>query len=117
MLLKPGSRGSLVALIQLGLERSGFASGPKDGIYGPKTTNAVIEFQKNHGLTPDGIAGPQTMLKIIPYLVGYTTYTIKPGDTLYNISQRLYSTVPLIENANPGLNSLNLTPGTNIIVP
>lgn len=117
MILKQGSRGSLISLLQLGLERSGFAPGPKDGIYGPKTTNAVIEFQKNHGLVPDGIAGPQTLLKIRPYLVGYTTYTIKPGDTLYNISRRLYSTVPLIENANGGLDALNLTPGTNIIVP
>jgi len=35
-----------------------------DGIIGPKTKAAVIHFQKNHALTPDGIAGPLTRLAL-----------------------------------------------------
>lgn len=31
-----------------------------DGIYGPKTRAAVIQFQKAHGLKPDGLVGPLT---------------------------------------------------------
>jgi peptidoglycan hydrolase-like protein with peptidoglycan-binding domain len=31
-----------------------------DGIFGPKTRQATIEFQKTHGLVPDGIIGPLT---------------------------------------------------------
>jgi peptidoglycan hydrolase-like protein with peptidoglycan-binding domain len=31
-----------------------------DGIFGPKTYNAVIKFQKSVGLTADGIVGPNT---------------------------------------------------------
>ena len=32
-----------------------------DGIYGPKTKAAVVEFQRRSGLVPDGIVGPKTL--------------------------------------------------------
>ena len=32
-----------------------------DGVYGPKTRNAIIAFQTAKGLTPDGVAGPKTL--------------------------------------------------------
>lgn len=32
-----------------------------DGIWGPRTTEAVKVWQKSHGLTPDGIVGPATL--------------------------------------------------------
>lgn len=35
-----------------------------DGIYGPNTYNAVKHFQASIKLTPDSIAGPQTMLSL-----------------------------------------------------
>jgi putative peptidoglycan binding protein len=31
-----------------------------DGKFGPKTKQAVVDFQKSRGLTPDGIVGPET---------------------------------------------------------
>ena len=31
-----------------------------DGVYGPKTQQAIINFQKNNGLDADGIIGPKT---------------------------------------------------------
>ncbi|CAI6283555.1 peptidoglycan-binding protein [Bacillus subtilis] len=42
--------------------------GPKnngiDGIYGPKTANAVKRFQLMHRLSADGIYGPKTQVKL-----------------------------------------------------
>jgi len=63
-LSKRGSTGSEVRQIQEKLIRWGYLSGTADGIYGAKTEAAVKRFQKNNGLTPDGIAGPATLRKI-----------------------------------------------------
>lgn len=35
-----------------------------DGVYGPKTANAVKRFQSVNGLTADSIYGPKTKAKI-----------------------------------------------------
>ncbi|MBG9767509.1 N-acetylmuramoyl-L-alanine amidase [Bacillus vallismortis] len=35
-----------------------------DGVYGPKTANAVKRFQLMNGLTAAGIYGPQTKAKL-----------------------------------------------------
>ena len=38
----------------------GYNPGPIDGIFGPLTQMAVIQFQMDNGLVPDGIVGPRT---------------------------------------------------------
>ncbi len=63
-LSKVGSRGQEVRNIQTRLKSWDYYTGWIDGIYGEYTKNAVIKFQKSHGLTPDGIAGPVTLAKI-----------------------------------------------------
>lgn len=63
-LSKRGSRGTEVRNIQSRLSSWGYNPGSVDGIYGAKTEAAVKRFQKNNGLTPDGIAGPATLAKI-----------------------------------------------------
>lgn len=35
-----------------------------DGVYGPKTANAVKRFQLMNGLKPDGVYGPETKGKL-----------------------------------------------------
>lgn len=57
-ILKLGSKGPDVALLQrfLGLD--------DDGIFGPKTKEAVIRYQKMQGLVADGIVGNLTWDKI-----------------------------------------------------
>ncbi len=52
--IRHGSEGYSVELIQrlLGLD--------VDGNFGRATEKAVIEYQKSHGLVPDGIVGPAT---------------------------------------------------------
>ncbi len=56
-----GSRGQDVADAQQLLNQHGAAPPlAVDGIFGPKTRQATIEFQRSHGLAPDGIIGPLT---------------------------------------------------------
>ena len=57
-----GSRGQEVRQIQSKLRELGLYSGSVDGIYGTATQKAVRQFQKNCGLTADGIAGRKTLL-------------------------------------------------------
>ena len=58
--LKQGSRGSLVKTMQTKLIRWGYLTGSADGVFGAKTKAAVIKFQKNNGLSADGIVGTRT---------------------------------------------------------
>ena len=57
--LKKGSRGTLVAEMQeiLGIM-------PADGIFGPGTEKIIKNWQSMHGLSPDGIVGPNTIAKL-----------------------------------------------------
>lgn len=58
--LKRGSRGDMVKKVQTKLNNWGYNCGAADGIYGTKTYNAVVKFQRNNKLTPDGIVGAKT---------------------------------------------------------
>lgn len=60
-LSKIGSRGNEVRQIQKKLKELGYYKGSVDGIYGTGTQKAVKSFQKNCGITSDGIAGPKTL--------------------------------------------------------
>lgn len=60
-LSKYGSSGSEVRSIQTRLTELGYFSGKIDGIFGNQTKNAVIKFQKDYGLTADGIVGSNTL--------------------------------------------------------
>ena len=60
-LSRRGSRGEEVKQIQTVLKDRKLYEGNIDGIYGSQTEKAVIQFQKQMGLTPDGIVGPKTL--------------------------------------------------------
>lgn len=51
-------RGDDVRALQRRLNQLGFDAGPEDGIFGPFARGASEEFQRNTGLTADGIVGP-----------------------------------------------------------
>ncbi|HHV71436.1 MAG TPA: spore cortex-lytic enzyme, partial [Clostridia bacterium] len=59
-ILKVGTRGEDVAEVQKMLASLGVDVGPIDGIFGPKTKQAVIVFQKYNNLKVDGMVGQQT---------------------------------------------------------
>lgn len=115
--LNIGSTGPDVKLVQSLLNKIGYNAGPVDGNYGRTTQQAVIAFQRDNGLTPDGIVGPGTWAVFDRLLRGYDTYTVKAGDTLYQIATRYYTTLNAIITANPGINPDRIYIGQKITVP
>jgi g-D-glutamyl-meso-diaminopimelate peptidase len=115
--LRFGSRGSDVMEIQALLRKIGYDPGIIDGVFGSQTLQAVMQFQRNNRLTPDGVIGADTYRFLERFRLGYDTYTIRPNDTLYNISRRYYTTINRIVTANPGINVSNLRIGQRIVVP
>jgi N-acetylmuramoyl-L-alanine amidase len=63
-LRRPMVRGEDVAELQSRLNSLGFDTGKVDGIFGPNTETAVIEFQHNRHLAEDGKVGPEVVTEI-----------------------------------------------------
>ena len=115
--LKRGSRGSDVMEIQSLLAKMGYNPGPIDGIFGLLTEEAIRQFQRNYGLTADGIIGPNTHKVLQRFLLGYENYTIRPGDTLFKIAQKYRISLSLLLTTNPGIAPVTLQIGQVIKVP
>ena len=62
--LEKGSEGSEVKKMQKRLKDLGYLEDAADGKFGEATETAVINFQKNNGLTADGKAGTATLNKL-----------------------------------------------------
>lgn len=70
VLLRVGSRGAAVKKMQeaLGIDA--------DGRFGPGTKKAVMDFQKENGLTVDGMAGPNTLARMDAFASTHNADTI-----------------------------------------
>lgn len=79
-LSKIGSQGTEVKAIQEKLKERGLYNGSVDGIFGSGTQTAVKKFQKQQGLTQDGIAGPATLRRL------GITIGAKPSATQTNVN-------------------------------
>ena len=65
--LKKGTKGNITKLAQEKLISLGYDLGKygADSNFGTATHNAVVKFQKDNGLTPDGIIGQNTWRKLL----------------------------------------------------
>ena len=61
--LKQGCKGDWVTILQGRLVVAGYKINV-DGVFGPKTKEAVMAFQAEHNLSVDGIVGPKTWEKL-----------------------------------------------------
>lgn len=74
-------------------------------------------FQQRRGLSPTGREDALTMQQLLPYLLGYERYLIKPGDSYFSIARRFGTTVQAILTANPGQEPNRLQVGQYLTVP
>lgn len=63
--LRAGDEGQDVAALQTLLNARGYNSGNVDGIFGSKTKSAVMQYQGDCEIAADGIAGVQTMSRLL----------------------------------------------------
>ncbi|QEK11877.1 cell wall hydrolase [Crassaminicella thermophila] len=92
--LKYGSRGYEVVRLQKALISKGFLKDSADGIFGPITKKAVMEFQKSVHITVDGIAGKQTQSRLYantPVSRGINTSTNQYSKDLYWMSRIIHA--------------------------
>lgn len=115
--LRYGSRGPQVELLQLALQREGALREAPDGIFGARTQAALRDYQSRWGLSADGIAGPKTWSSLLPWLTGYRRVTLREGDTFFRLSERYGTPLRGIEAANPDLDPQNLQPGDTVTIP
>ena len=64
-LLKYGSKGTYVKILQVLLNYYNIAGLDVDGDYGPRTKSAVAEYQMKNKLTVDGEVGPETWASLL----------------------------------------------------
>ena len=63
-LREPPFRGDDVLALQVKLNLLGFNAGPERGVYDEAVERAVLDFQRNAGLTIDGLVGENTLNKL-----------------------------------------------------
>ncbi len=115
--LKYGSRGSLVELLQTALNRAGHGALDVDGSYGAQTRQAVLSLQRTAGIAHTGEARSAVWRALEPYTGAQTVHTLRQRETLPDVAEMHGATPEEISAANPGLDLLALKPGTKIVVP
>ena len=63
--LRLGVKDDRVLKLQQALSRLGYDIGEPDGAYGDRTRKAVLKFQRDKKLRPDGLVGPSTFASIV----------------------------------------------------
>lgn len=118
--LRWGDTGEYVVELQMLLTNLGYSPGPIDGIFGDQTGSAVRAFQRSHGLTSDGVAGPMTWEALLNASTepppAYFEYTVQPGNSLWLLAQKFGTTVDAIKTLN-GLTSDLILVGQILKIP
>jgi peptidoglycan hydrolase-like protein with peptidoglycan-binding domain len=76
-----GDTGTQVKCVQRVTKYDGQSPGRIDGDFGDRTYGAVIGYQRNHGLTRDGIVGPNTGSNMQSYVRRLYDLARRTGET------------------------------------
>ena len=75
-----------IMAVQIALEKRGIDVGKVDGIFGAGTRAAVKKFQKEKGISEDGLPGPQTITEL---LKGTTETPANTTETVTETSEKM----------------------------
>ncbi|TGE31681.1 LysM peptidoglycan-binding domain-containing protein [Desulfosporosinus sp. Sb-LF] len=118
-LLRQGDRGSAVSRFQTLLLIARFDPGAIDGILGPRTQAALVAFQESQKeLERTGVADEETWVALDAECeprVEITSYTVRPGDSLFIISTRFNVSIQSILMINPEITNPNVISAGQII--
>ncbi|MBI2168457.1 MAG: peptidoglycan-binding protein [Actinobacteria bacterium] len=106
-LRQPMLRGDDVAFLQRSLNSIGFDAGKEDGILGPNTDEALREFQRNAGITVDGICGPEVLASLgrVAHAADGSVALVRERDALLREPQSLAG-LRVFVATQPGLDAI-----------
>lgn len=94
--LRKGDRGDEVKDLQERLNALGYDCGNVDGVFGTRTKNAVVRFQTDNGLDPDGIVGGKTWA-VLDKAQPQETYRVTIEGVTLSQYKRILEICPLAE--------------------
>jgi peptidoglycan hydrolase-like protein with peptidoglycan-binding domain len=100
--ISPGATGSAVRRLQRALRRTPDLDLVVDGQFGPKTEDAVKQFQQGAGLVMDGVVGPLTWAALPDGGPMPTLEQGASGNVVKNLQQVLTNGAPGAWNTSPG---------------
>ena len=77
----------------------------------------LAEFQRREGLPPTGRLDGTSWAALLPWLTGWRSYRVAPGDNYSRLAARFGTTVRAIITANPGQDPLRLAVGQLLTLP
>lgn len=95
-----GSRGEYVKNLQADLTKLGYSTYGIDGIFGDRTHNAVVNFQKANGIKATGTVANVTKNALTAALNTQQTHKVQKGDTLYKLSLKYGTTISNLKIIN-----------------
>ena len=94
--LRKGDKGDDVKELQERLNDLGYDCGLADGAFGTRTKNAVVRFQADHNLDPDGVVGSRTWAAL-DSITPIETYRIVIEGATLSQYKRILEICPLAE--------------------
>ncbi|HEY9412175.1 MAG TPA: N-acetylmuramoyl-L-alanine amidase [Jiangellaceae bacterium] len=97
--------GDDVISLQRRLTELGFDGGRVDGVFGPRTGEALREFQRNVGLPADGTCGPSTFKalgRLTPIVTGGRPERLRASEALRQAGKRLPGKIVVIDPGHGG---------------
>lgn len=116
--LRLHDRGEDVVRLQRALRELGYDVGECDGEFGYLTQDALMQFQREHRLRVDGVAGPQVRAMLFhPELQSTrTVHVVQKGETLTEIARRYGVTVEYLQRSNRLSRRRRLYEGQRLVV-